>query len=181
MYLKRLLQGSTLAIGILVSGCAGPGEMVKIPVTTSEGTATIVAHNQKVPSWLLATDQLEFNYVYKGDLDATALSDVGNVQGACRIYTKTVRPNELVAVVLNGVVYGGIGFPFGGLASMASKGADFVQYGQYNGTSYTGGGVANAVIQMGGKVYTFQSCGQQVFALFNKYKDSLRIIQDAPY
>ena len=165
----------------LLGACAGPGELTKIPVEMPNGQrATILAHDQQVPDWMLDRDQLALNYVVKNDVSNEQLKAVAAVEKSCRLYTGTVRPNNLVAVVLNGALYFATGFPFGGLAATtAFEGAHFVPYGKYVGTVSGGGGIANGIVQLGGQTYTFENCGQEVLNMFPEYK--VHVLQKSPY
>lgn len=179
--MSKILQKVALVAALALSACAGPGTLETIPVDLGGGQkATIYVHNQQWPSWMLATDKLAFNYVVKGEQTEEQLTAIAGAEKACRIYTNKSRPNELVGVLLNGTLYAVTGFlGTGGGAALAFKGASFRDYGEYGGTSYGGGGVANGIVQEGGKVYTFQNCGREIFSLFDR-KD-IRIMQTSPY
>lgn len=176
--ISRGLATVTVCVGII--GCAGPGELMQIPVNMGSGhTATIYAHNQQVPSWLLATDTLTLNYIVKGNQTQEQLLAVAGAEKACRLYTKTSRPNELVAVIANTAVYAGMELPFAMYGATLFKGAKVLQYGGDAAAEEAGGGSGNGIIQMGGKVYTFQNCGHELFELF-KIPD-IQILQTSTY
>ena len=167
-------------VAILVTSCAGPGELTKIPVQMPNGgRATIVAHNQKVPDWMLSRDKLALNFVVKGDVSETQLAAVAETERACRIYTGTVRPNNLVAVLSGGILYGAAGYAGVGLGSMALTGAVVSQYAQYGAYATGFAGLANGVVSLGGQTYTFENCGQTVLGLFPGYE--VRVLQKSPY
>ena len=177
---SKLLFGLAIVAMFVMSGCATQGDAVKIPLTMPGGEkATIVAHNQSTPDWMLDRDTLKVNYLVKGDVTAKQLAAVAETERACRIYTGVVRPNELVAVLLNGILYGVVTAPFGGLGSQAFAGAKFGEYAKYVGVVSAGGGIANGVIQSGGKTYTFENCGREVLGLFPGYE--VKVLQKSPY
>ena len=165
-----------------VVGCAGPGKRVEIPVNMpgpDGGKATIVAHNQQAPDWMLSQKKLALNYIVKGDVSAEQLSAVAEAECACKIYTKTVRPNNLVAVMSSGVLYAAAGFAGVGLGSQAFAGAKFLEYGVYGAAATGVAGLANGVITMGGQTYTFENCGREVLGLFPGYE--VRVLNKSPY
>ena len=167
---------------VLLTACAAPGARTEIPVTMPGihgGTATIVTHHQTVPDWMLDRGKLALNYIVKGKVSAEQLGAVAEAERACRIHTDTSRPSELVAVVLNGIVYGLVTAPFGGLASHALPGANAGQYAEYVGIVSAGGGTASGIVQSGGKTYTFENCGQNLFAVFPGYE--VRVLNKSPY
>ena len=163
----------------VLAGC-GAGTMVKIPVTMPGGeTATIVAHNQIAPDWMLRRGALALNYVVKGDVSQKQLAAVAAVEGSCRVYTGTVRPNTLVAVFSQGILYGAAGYVGLGLGSMVFPGTIAREYALY-GASATGvAGLANGLVSTAGETYTFENCGSQVMALFPGY--DVRVLQKSPY
>jgi hypothetical protein len=169
-----------LAMSTLLGACAGPGKVMKISVTMPEAEkATIVAHDQKALDWMLDEDQLALNYMVKGDVTDKQLAAVAEAERACRIYTKTVRPNNLVAVVSGATVYAlanGVGI---GLGAKAFAGAKYRDYQRYGAAAGAFGGAANGIIALGGQTYTFENCGQEIFSLFPGYK--VRIVQKSPY
>ena len=182
MFARNLLKvAAVCGLAASLIACASDPRATTIGVAMPHGErATIVAHNQDVPDWMIGTDSLRLNFVVKGDVSDDQLRAVAAVEGSCRIYTKTVRPNELVAVAINGILYGATGFlGTGGGAALAFKGASFMDYGKYGGTSSFGGGVANGLIQGGGKTYTFEDCGREIFSIFPQYE--VHILQKSPY
>ncbi len=167
-------------LALALNACFGPGEMKKIAVVMPDkGQATIIAHNQQVPDWLLARDKLAVNFAVRGDVSEKQLAAVAESERACRIYTKTVRPNNLVAVLADGVLYGTAGFLGVGLGAMAIPGAIFRQYALYGASALGTAGVANGVFELGGQTYTFDNCASTVMSLFPEYK--VRVLQKSPY
>ena len=181
MMKKNTWRGLVFALcALALTACAGPGELTKFTGEIDGQTYTLVAHNQQVPDWMLATDKLALNFVVKGDVTERQLAALASAEHSCRIYTKTVRPNELVAVLANGTLYGIAGFLGTGTGSQAFTGANFTDYGLYGGAAGFAGGVANGIVQSGGKTYTFENCGREVMSLFPQYSN-LRILQKSPY
>lgn len=180
--MKNRLSLIAILASIFLTACAGPGERMQIPVTmpgTNGGKATIVAHNQQVPDWWLDQGQLALNFMVKGDVDNDKLLAVAEAERACRIYTGTVRPSNLVAVLSGGALYalaGGIGVGFG---SQAFPGAVQSQYQYYGAMASGTGGTANGVISLGGQTYTFENCGRELFDLFRGYE--VRVLHKSPY
>lgn len=165
---------------MLIGACVGPGSLTRIPVNMPSGEkATIVAHNQVAPDWMLDRDKLALNYIVKSDVSEKQLAAVAATEKACRIYTKTVRPNNLVAVLSSGILYGAAGFIGVGLGSQAFIGANSLAYGAYGAAAGFTGGVANGLITLGGQTYTFENCGSQVLGLFPGY--DVRVLQKSPY
>lgn len=173
--------GLAVMATLMLGACAGPGARVEIPFTLPTGkTGTLVAHNRQVPSWLIADNGYALNYMYTGELSKDKLAAVAEAERACRLYTGTVHPSNLVAVVSGGFLYGVIGFPIGGLASKAFTGAQFNEYAKYFSIASAGGGLSNGIITLGGKSYTFQDCGEVVLSSDSAYKD-IKILRDNPY
>ncbi len=169
-----------LAAVFLLGACASPGGIREIPLSMPDGgQATIVAHNQSVPDWMLARDKLALNFIVKGKVSDQQLAAVAAAEKACRLYTGTVRPNDLVSVLSNGVLYGVAGYIGGDLGSRAFPGAVPSQYGRYTGDATSLGGMANGIVSLGGQTYTFESCGREVFGLFPEYR--VRILMKSPY
>lgn len=178
--MKTNTKIAVLAMTVLLAACAGPGPRVNISVAMPDGEkATIVAHQQAVPDWMLDRSKLALNYIVKGNVSEKQLAAVAEAERACRIYTDTVRPHELVAVVANGIVYGLVTAPFGGLASYALPGASARQYTEYVGIVSAGGGTASGIVQSGGKTYTFENCGRDLFGIFPGYE--VRVLNKSPY
>ena len=170
----------TALVAMLVTGCAGPGAVKKIPLIMPRGEkATIVAHNQQVPDWMISRDKLALNFIVKGDVSAEQLAAVAEAERACRIYTGTVRPNNLVAVLSSGILYGAAGFIGVGIGSQAFPGAKFGQYAPYGAYATGVAGLANGIVSLGGQTYTFENCGGEVFRLFPGYE--VHILQKSPY
>lgn len=116
----------------------------------------------------------------KGDVSDDQLAAVAVAEDACRIYTKTVRPNTLVAVASSGVLYAAAGYLGVGLgAKVGFAGAKFSEYGKYGGLANGASGVANGIISGGGKTYTFENCGREIFGMFPGYE--VQVLQKSPY
>ncbi|MBU6388752.1 hypothetical protein KGQ72_02685 [Patescibacteria group bacterium] len=171
---------AAILVSLMLGACAGVGPATKIGVTMPDGEkATIVAHNQSVPDWMLAKDKLALNYIVKSDVSAKQLAAVAEAERACRIYTGTVRPNNLVTVISNGAIYaiaGGIGV---GLGAKAFPGAVYREYQRYGAAAGLFAGAANGMVTLGGQTYTFENCGREVLALFPGY--DVKILQKSPY
>lgn len=173
-----------LASITMLSACVGPGALTKIPLTDENGRlATLVAHNQIAPDWMLDRDQLALNYLVRGDVGEKQLAAIAEAERGCRIFTKTVRPNNLVAVISSGVIYaaaGGIGLYFGSAAFTGATHLYQRQSAEYGAKVSGAGGVANGLITLGGQTYTFENCGVQVITkLFPSA--GVSVVQKAPY
>ena len=83
---RSLWIGFVIVLVAMLAGC-GAGELVKIPVSMPDGEkATIMAHNQRAPDWMLAQNSLALNYVVKGvDVLPKQLAAVAETERACRI------------------------------------------------------------------------------------------------
>lgn len=178
--MARVLHVLALVAMLMFTACVGPGERVMIPLTMPDGErATIVAHDQSFPDWMLDQRKLAINYIVKGDVSRKQLAAVAATEKACRLYTGTVRPNNLVAVLSSGVLYAATGALGGGLGSMAITGAIASEYAQYSASALGTAGLANGIITLGGQTYTFENCGREVLYLFPNYK--VRVLQKSPY
>jgi hypothetical protein len=168
------------AMSVLLGACAGPGEIIKIPVTMPGGAkATIVAHDQKVPDWLLSQDKLALNYIVKDDINDNQLAAIAEAERACHIYTKTVRPNNLVAVLSQGVLFASAGYIGVGLGARAFAGAIPSQYARYGMWASGVSGTANGIATLGGQTYTFENCGREILGLFPGFE--VHVVQRSPY
>lgn len=185
--LRRCL---VLATTLIAFGCASPGPAMDIPyhlpaVTTAVGKVIpategiIHTHNNKWPAWMTATDKMAIDYITTGSSAKNAPKAVAEAERACRIYTTTVSPNPLVAVLMNGAVYAASEFPFAMLGASAFKGAKLLQYGQYGASASAGGGVGNGIIQLGGRNFTFQNCARGIFEAAPQFR--LVILTPNPY
>ena len=171
-----------VAMTVFLDACAGPGALTRIPVTMPEGQrATIVAHNQHAPDWMLAKNKLALNYIVKGDVSATQLAAVAETEHACRIYTDTVRPNNWVSVLSSGVLYAAAGYIGVGLGSHAFSGAVHAQYARYGAWATGVAGTANGVITLGGQTYTFENSGREVLESMFPEEYKVWVIQKSPY
>lgn len=168
-------------LAMFLGACASQGDAVRIGVSMPKGEkATIVAHNQSVPDWMLDGKKLRINYVVKGNLTSQQMAAVAEAERACRIYTGTVRPSNLVAVVSSGTLYalaGGLGL---GLGSQAFAGAVASEYAKYGAAASGLSGAANGLVTLGGQTYTFENCGRTLLVeLFADY--GVKVLQKSPY
>ncbi|MFZ1988022.1 MAG: hypothetical protein WAV21_03275 [Minisyncoccia bacterium] len=168
----------------LVAGCV-QGEAVQIPFTAPNGiTSVIVAHNQDVPDWLLRTSGLKMNYIVRaGDKTPGLQKFIADAEVACQEYTSVVRPNEFVAIAINGVVYALAGAAGGALGSQAFAGTAGMigEYAQYTGSVYGMGGIANGIVQGGGKTYTFENCLRELVTRPGYEEYSISVLTKSPY
>lgn len=180
MNLKRS-RTAILAVATLFFGaCASPGGMIKEPITMPNGEkATIVAHSQSVPDWMLDKDKLALNYIVRGEVSEKQLAAVAETERACRIYTGTVRPNNLVAVLSSGGLYALAGYVGVGVGSRAFTGAVQSQYAKYGAWASGTAGIANGMITVGGQTYTFENCGREILGMFPAY--DVKVLQKSPY
>jgi len=168
-----------LATIALLAGC-GAGDLIRIPVQMPNGEkVTIVAHNQKVPDWMLSKNKLALNYIVKGDVTDTQLGAVNSVQNAGRLYVKKARPNDLVSIISNGICYAAAGYVGVGLGSMAFPGAIPHQYAVYGAAATGLSGLVNGLITRGGQTYTFEEFGRETFGLFPRY--GITVLMKSPY
>jgi len=167
-------------MALTLSGCFSSGKAVRIPVDMGSGVhKTIVAHNRVVPEYLIADGKRSLDFIYEGELTQTQLTAIAGAEKACRIYTGTVHPNQLVAVLMSGVLYGAAGFVGAGAGSQVWVGAKFVEYGAYGGAAGALGGIANGIITLGGRNYTFQNCGRELFGDEPQFK--IKVLISSPY
>lgn len=177
---RFLLYGLAVFAALFLGGCATQGDPVRISIAMPGGErATMVAHPQSVPDWMLARDGLKLNYLVKTDVSERQLKAVAEVERACRIYTGTVRPSNLALVLSHGILYAAAGFVGVGIGANAF---DFVkpsQYAEYGAWASGLGGTANGIVTLGGQTYTFENCGREVMGLFPGYE--VRVILKSPY
>lgn len=167
---------------LLLGGCSfGPGVAKAIAITDEDGNpGTLVAHNQIVPDYMVSTDKLALNYMVHGEVTQKQLDAVAETERACRIYTKTVRPNALVAVITSGAIYAIAGYAGVGIGSKAFGSVTSRQYARYGGWAGLTGGLANGAISLAGKTYTFENCGERAIATFFPSSE-VTITQKSPY
>lgn len=178
--MKNALSLAAILASVFLGACASPGPTTKILVSMPDGEkATIVAHSQNAPDWMMDRSKLALNYMVKGEVGAKQLAAVAESERACRIYTDTVRPSNLVAVASSGVLYAAAGFIGIGIGSGALTGAVQSEYAAYGAWASGVAGAANGVITLGGQTYTFENCGREVLALFPQYE--VRVLQKSPY
>ena len=171
---------AAILVSLTLGACASVGPARGISVTMPDGEkATIVAHNQSVPDWMLNRNKLALNYIVKGNVGDEQLAAVAATEKACRIYTKTVRPSNLVAVMSSGVLYAAAGYIGVGVGSKAFVGTVPHQYARYGAWATGIAGTANGIITLGGQTYTFENCGREILGLFPGYK--VQVIQKSPY
>ena len=178
---SKILQYGLAVLAMLVSAaCATVGQAVKIPLTMPGGEkATIVAHPQSTPDWMLAQDGLKVNFLVKGEVSAKQFAAVAEAERACRVYAGTVRPSNLVAVLSSGVLYAVAGFIGVGIGAKAFSYVAASQYAEYGAWASGLGGTANGIVTLGGQTYTFENCGRGVMGLFPGYE--VKVLQKSPY
>lgn len=178
--LQKLFQGLAVLAALVLAGCAstGGGRTEIVGSVGSNKTYTIVAHNKSLPDWMSPSDQL--NYVVKGKgVSAEQLRAVSDVERSCRLYTDAVHPSKLVAVLSSTAIYALAGYVgVGSGAHAAFKGASFSEYGKYGGAATGLSGAANGTITLGGRTYTFENCGREVFGLFPE--TGVRVLNKSP-
>ena len=163
-----------------IIGCAGPGTLTRIPVQMPNGEkVTVMAHNQKVPDWMLSKNKLAFNFMVKGEVTDTQLAAVKSTERAGRIYVKRVRPNDWVSVISNGFIYAAAGYVGVGLGSMAFPGSIPHQYAVYGAAATGLSGLVNGLIMRGGQTYTFEEFGRATFGFFPGY--GITVLMKSPY
>ncbi|MFZ3043792.1 MAG: hypothetical protein WA058_01650 [Minisyncoccia bacterium] len=182
--MKNVLCSIAILASVLLTACAGPGPRKEIPLTMPGGEkATIVAHNQMAPDWMLDRNKMALNYVVKGNINEKQLAAIAETERACRIYTDTVRPSNLVAVLSGGALYALAGYIGVGLGSRALAGAVQSQYAKYGAWASGVAGAANGVITLGGQTYTFDNCAMNVVGVFPEIfpGSKVRILTKSPY
>lgn len=178
---KILSLTAILAAVVLATGCASVGPPTDIPVLMPGGQkATIVAHNQRVPDFLLAKDKLALNYIRKGEMSENQLAAVSEAERACRIYTDTVRPSNFVSIMSSTGIYALAGWIGVGLGSQAFSGVHTAQYAQYGMWASGTAGAANGAMSLGGQTFTFENCGRDLLTMFPEY-NNIRVIMKSPY
>lgn len=183
--MKKMLSRIAIlaSIIVLLGGCATQGDLMKIPISMPNGEkATIGAYNQSVPDYWLDRDKLKANFLVKGDISSTQLAAIAEAERACRIFTGTVRPSNLVAVLSSGVIYaiaGATGLYWGSAAFTGATQVYRNQSAEYGAWASGTGGAANGLITLGGQTYTFENCTREVLALFPGYE--VKILQKSPY
>lgn len=177
---KNLFCFLAILASVFLSACAGVGNAKMILLTMPNGeNATIVAHKQSAPDWMLDRDKLRLNFIVKGGVSESQLEAIASAEHACRIYTKTVRPSNLVAVFSEGILYAAAGYIGVGYGARAFVGTVPHQYAVYGAWATGMAGAANGIITLGGQTYTFENCGREVLDLFPGYE--VRVLQKSPY
>lgn len=181
--MKKITRWIAILASITLGACAGPGALTKIPISMPDGEkATIVAHNQSVPDWMLDKDKLALNYIIKGEVSEKQLAAVAEAERACKIFTGTVRPSNLVAVLSSGAIYalaGATGLYFGSAAFTGATQVYRNQSAEYGAWASGTGGAANGLITLGGQTYTFENCGREILTMFPGYQ--VKVLQKSPY
>ncbi|MCX6787074.1 MAG: hypothetical protein NTY93_00930 [Candidatus Kaiserbacteria bacterium] len=140
---------------------------------------TRVTHGQVVPSWMLATGKLTLNYEVKGEVTDTQRAAVATVEKAGRKYVRETR-NDFISVLSSTILYGIAGYAGGYLGSKAFHGADPQEYGAYAAAATGLAGLANGLVSLGGKTYSFEVFGMQTLdGMFPAY--GIKILIKNPY
>jgi hypothetical protein len=170
-----------LIMTFLTSACAAQGERRLIPLTMPGGEkATIVAHNQLVPNWMIDPDTYGLNYIIAGkEPSEKQFASVDEAERACREYTRVVHPHDSITVLVDAIIFGASGVAGGGIGSLAFPAAKMAQYAMYAGASGGFFGAGYGLLTLGGKVYTFENCGREVMNRFPAYK--VQVLLKNPY
>lgn len=169
-----------VALAALATAC-GPGNLRPIEVTMPRGEqATIVAHDQIAPDWMLSGRKIALNFIVRGKVTNEQLEAVAEAERACRIYTKVVRPSKAVSIGISTGLYAATTAAGLALGVQAFSGAvATVEYLGYGAGAGGGGGLANGFFTLGGQTYTFEECGRELMDMFGHY--GVRVIMKAPY
>jgi hypothetical protein len=97
----------------------------------------------------------------KGEVNLTHLYAVATVEKAGRAYIRETRPNDFISIFSSGLLYGIAGYAGGYLGSKAFHGADPKEYGAYAAAATGLAGLANGLVSLGGKTYSFEVFGMQ--------------------
>ena len=150
---------------LLFTGNANAGGLTEKSVTMPDGrSATIIAHEQILPNWMIPISSLHMNCLVVGDVTKEKLAMISKVEDMSRNYTKSVTPNAFVSVSTNTLLYTAVGYIGVGLGSMAFPTVIPRQYAWYGAAATGFVGLANSLISLGYKNYTFEIFGQQFFA-----------------
>ncbi|MCX6787873.1 MAG: hypothetical protein NT108_01760 [Candidatus Kaiserbacteria bacterium] len=170
-----------LVTAFLTTGCASQGERKLISITMPDREeATIVAHNQIFPNWTIDQDTYKLNYIIAGKAPSNKqFAAVEEAERVCREYTKVVHPNDLMTVGVDAIMFGAAGAAGGAVGSLAFSFAKASEYAMYAGASGGFFGGAYGALTLGGKVYTFESCGREVMARFSAYR--VQVLMRTPY
>ncbi len=163
---------------VLLSGCFfGPGgvrirsELMPVMpgmVPGEDQRLTIRDHNLLVPRWMQADSKRALDVMVRGAISPIQEREVA--EDECRLYVGDAHPDNIVAVGTNGVLGAIAGLVGVGGGSQALSGhPDFVEFGLYGLAADGAGYIANALITIGGKQYTMNSCGEKAFKLFPEY------------
>lgn len=185
--IKEIMEGMTigfaaiLIMALLTTACASQGERVLISVSMPDGEkATIVAHNQVFPNWMIDKDTYKLNYIILGKAPSDKqFAAIDEAERACREYTGVVHPLDSITVATDAIIFGAAGAAGGGIGSLAFPFAKAAQYAMYAGASGGFFGGAYGALTLGGKVYTFENCGREVMGRFPAYK--VQVLLRTPY
>ena len=165
----------------LSTACASQGERRLILFTMPDGEkATIVAHNQVVPNWMIDSDTYALNYMIAGGAPTEKqFAAVEKAELACREYARVVHPHDSMTVLVDAVIFGAAGAAGGGIGAIAFPGAIIGQYAMYAAASGGFFGAGYGALTLGGKVYTFENCGREIMSRFPNYK--VQVLLKSPY
>lgn len=179
--MSRGFAVTVLALALLSSACASQGERRLISLKMPGGEeATIVAHNQVFPNWMIDSDTYGLNYMIAGKTPTEKqFAAVEEAERACREYAQVVHPHDSMTVLVDAVVFGAAGAAGGGIGALAFPGAVIGQYAMYAAASGGFFGAGYGMLTLGGKIYTFENCGREVMSRFPNYK--VQVLLKSPY
>lgn len=161
-----------LVVALFTAACASQGKRVEMPFTMPDGEkATIVAHNQLVPNWMIDSDTYGLNYIMSGGKEQTEkqYAAVNETERVCREFTTVVHPHDAVTVLVATLMFGGAGAAGGGIGALAFPGAIIGHYAMYSAASGGLFGGAWGALTLGSKIYTFENCGREVMSRYPRY------------
>ncbi len=178
---KRFSVVVLIVVLMATTGCISQGDRKLISVTMPDREeATIVAHNQVFPNWVIDQDTYKLNYIIAGKAPSNKqFAAVEEAERACREYTRVVHPHDAMTVFVDAFVFGAAGAAGSAVGSLAfsfAKASEYAMYAEASGGFFGG---AYGALTLGGKVYTFESCGREVMARFPAYR--VQVLMRTPY
>jgi hypothetical protein len=143
---------------VLLAFLGGCTTVETIPYTVDGQQGVIVARDEKLPGWFPGTGETA-SYVVTGGATPSERQTAAILaaETACKRYMET-RPNELVAMLTSGILYGVFGGIGLGIGAEAFAGTNAREYFRYGAAASGFTGMANGLVTSGGREYEYAGC-----------------------
>lgn len=173
-----LCKISILVSAVLLGACATTTKYYPVEFTNGE-KLTIASNSQTLPDFLLPLSSIHSSFIVEGEVTEDQLENVKRAENVCRLHTENSRPSVPVIIVANGIVFGLAGHLGVGLGSKALGSAvKYREYGRYGGTAGVFSGMANGLVTIAGRSYTFKNCTREAL---DAAKLQIRVLPESPY